>query len=122
MLPDDRDLAALWDIHRACSLAQQFVQEQDREAFVQDAMCHFAVIAQIQIIGEATKRLSDAFREVHPDIPWAEMAGMRDVLIHLYDKVDLDEVWLVVTRDIPYLLSKLEVLLPDKDGRPEEQE
>jgi uncharacterized protein with HEPN domain len=60
-------------------------------------MCQSAIIRQLEIIGEATKHLSAAFRGNHPDIPWQKMAGMRDILIHAYDAVDLDEVWNAAT-------------------------
>jgi len=55
-------------------------------------MRHSAIVRQIEIIGEATKRLSEDFRNSHPEIPWRSMAGMRDVVIHGYDHVDLEEV------------------------------
>ena len=52
----------------------------------------------LEILGEATKRLSPEFRRLHPDLPWRAMAGMRDVLIHAYDQVDLEEVWMAYQR------------------------
>jgi uncharacterized protein with HEPN domain len=74
-------------------------------------MCQSAVIRQLEIVGEATKRLSEPFRTNHPDIPWQKMAGMRDILIHAYDAVDLDEVWNASTRSIPQLIERLEPLV-----------
>jgi len=71
-------------------------------------MCQSAVIWQLEIIGEATKRLSIPFRDNHPDIPWQKMAGMRDILIHAYDAVDLDEVWNAANQSIPRLIEQLE--------------
>ena len=64
------------------------------------------------VLGEAVKRLSPEFCAEHPEIPWRPMAGMRDRLIHGYDVVDLDEVWLVLERDLPDLLQRLEPLVP----------
>jgi uncharacterized protein with HEPN domain len=78
------------------------------------------VTYQLTVVGEATKRLSDEFREAHPEVPWRLMAGMRDQLIHEYDIVDLDEVWKAVDRDIPDLLGKLELLRPPKKRDSEE--
>ena len=66
---------------------------------------------RISIIGEATKRLSDDFRAQHAEVPWKEMAGMRDVIIHDYDEVDLDEVWTVIRENLPQLLADLEPLV-----------
>ncbi len=70
-----------------------------------------AILYQITIIGEATKRLSQSLRQQRSDIPWREMAGMRDVIIHEYDQLDLDVVWDVVTNKLPGLLSLIDPLL-----------
>jgi len=67
-----------------------------RERFMADQMVQDATVRNLEIIGEATKRLSTEFRASHPDIPWTSMAGMRDVLIHDYMGVDLGIVWEVV--------------------------
>jgi len=71
-------------------------------------MCQSAVVRQLEIVGEATKRLSDAFRERHPEVPWRVMAGMRDVLIHGYGEVDLDEVWKTAAADLVPVIDELE--------------
>jgi uncharacterized protein with HEPN domain len=110
----NRDEATLLDIEQAARLTTQFVEHcDDEDAFRQDAMVQSAVLHQLMILGEATKRLSDEVRAAHPQIPWRTMAGMRDVLIHGYDAVDLGEVWRVARRDIPALIEQLEPLLPD---------
>ncbi|MDY0387568.1 MAG: DUF86 domain-containing protein [Methanolobus sp.] len=63
----------------------------------------YSVVRQLEIIGEATKNLSSTKTEEYPQIPWKEIAGMRDKLIHAYFGVDLEEVWNTAKRDIPYL-------------------
>ncbi|MCZ7664670.1 MAG: DUF86 domain-containing protein [Thermoleophilia bacterium] len=60
------------------------------------------------------KRLSEEFREQHPNLPWRLMAGMRDKLIHEYDEVDIEEVWRTVQNDLPELLATVEPLIPSK--------
>lgn len=67
------------------------------------------------ILGEAVKRLSPEFRAHYPEISWTLIAGMRDVLIHGYDIVDLNRVWKTVEVDVPDLLTKLEPLLPKQE-------
>ena len=105
-----RDLDYVIDILSAARLIQTFLMGRDRGAFAMDLMCQSAVIRQLEIIGEATKRLSVAFRDNHPDVPWQKMAGMRDILIHAYDAVDLDEVWNAANQSIPRLIEQLEPL------------
>jgi uncharacterized protein with HEPN domain len=107
-----RDDASIADILKAARLIQQFIADKDRAAFDNDPQIQSAVIYQLLIIGEATKRLSESFRDTQTAIPWRGMAGMRDVLIHGYDIVDLDQVWDSAHDDIPILIAALEPLLP----------
>ena len=79
--------------------------------FMADETLQRAFIRSIEIIGEATKHLSQQFRESHPQIDWRSMAGMRDRLIHGYFGVDLDLVWEVVAVRVPELRSQLSALL-----------
>ena len=76
---------------------------KDRESFEDELVTQDAVVRQLEIIGEATKRVSRDFRSNHPDIPWSDMAGMRDVLIHDYIDVDFGVVWKTASEDIPRL-------------------
>ena len=110
---DKRDAAYLWDILQAAQLIRSFVEGMDESAFATDLKTQSAVIHQIEIIGEAVKRLSDGFRKKHPAIPWKEMAGMRDVLIHMYDEVNLARVWKVCTESVPELIAYLEGFVPE---------
>ncbi len=68
---------------------------------------------QIAIIGEATKRLSQEYRSKYPEIPWTLMAGMRDKLVHDYDNLDLERIWITVKKAIPDLLNKFSPLLEE---------
>ena len=83
----------------------------DQGAFDKDLKTQSAVIRQLEIIGEATKRLSEEFRGQHPEIRWRQIAGMRDILIHAYDHVDVNEVWHVTQTSIPELIANVKLLI-----------
>lgn len=83
----------------------------DRETFFSSDYLQDAVIRNLEIIGEATKRLSDDYRNEHPGIPWRQIAGMRDVLIHAYYQVDLEEVWITYNEQLPELMVAIEMLI-----------
>lgn len=85
-----------------------------RDAFISEPHWHDATMRQIEFIGEAAKRLSPAFRYAHPETPWKRMAGMRDVLTHKYDDVDLAVVWSVTQRSIPALKGRIEAILENE--------
>jgi uncharacterized protein with HEPN domain len=110
-----RDEATLLDVARAARLILEFKQGMDRETFLQDIKTQSAILHQLMVIGEAVKRLSQDFRNRHPEIPWVLIAGMRDKLIHGYDIVDLDEVWKTANTDVSDLLTRLKPLLPKQE-------
>ncbi len=80
-----------------------YIAGKDRESFEAELVTQDAVVRQLEIIGEATKRVSTELRSKHPDIPWSDMAGMRDILIHDYIDVDFGVVWKTASEDIPNL-------------------
>jgi len=83
---------------------------------MQTRMIQDAVIRNFEIIGEATKRLSQDFRQAYPNIQWQRIAGFRDVLIHDYLRVDLDEVWGIVERNLPELKATIRAILNADEG------
>jgi uncharacterized protein with HEPN domain len=80
--------------------------------FHNDTMLQDAVIRNFEIIGEAAKRVPEAYRRAYSQIPWRLMAGFRDVLIHAYEGVDLKRVWWIVRQDLPVVKEAIEKLLP----------
>ena len=84
--------------------------------FMNNNLVQAGVMREIEIIGEASKKLNQGFKEKYPDIPWKKIAGTRDKLIHDYFGVDLDAVWGTVEKDIPILKNKLEDII-EKEGK-----
>ena len=83
------------------------------EQFAGDAKTVFAVIRALEIIGEATKQLPQSIRDRYPKVPWREMAGIRDKLIHDYSGVNLVVVWKTVIEDLPSLGSAIQHILTE---------
>lgn len=103
----DADSVRLQHLLDAAHKAVAVTAGKQRSDLEQDEILALALARLLEIIGEATKHLSEAFRASHPEIPWRLMAGTRDRLIHGYFDVDLDIVWSIVTEDLPPLIEKL---------------
>jgi len=80
--------------------------------FLEDELVQDAVLRNFEVIGEAAKRLDEVYRASHPEIPWRAIAGLRDVLIHQYEGVELERVWAIVEKDLPGLKQSIAGLLP----------
>ncbi len=85
-----------------------------RDLFDQDEIVQLALVHLVQIIGEAASRVSDDLRRRHPEIPWRQVVGMRNRVVHGYFEVDLDLLWAVVTLDVPKLRAQL-AAIPDEE-------
>lgn len=91
--------------------ALSFVDEMEHTAFVRNRLVVLAVIKELEIIGEAASKISPTTRIEHAEIPWQDVIGMRNRLIHGYFDIDLDRVWDTVTGDVPELVKLLEKAL-----------
>jgi uncharacterized protein with HEPN domain len=109
-MKNDRDVLA--DILSASRMIQEFIRDLDEPAFHLDPKTQYAVYAQLIIMGEAARRVTESFRQQHADLPWHEMIGMRNRIVHAYDEINWQIVWHTARRDIPDLIGKLVPLMP----------
>ena len=105
------------DILDAMEKAEAMLTGVDFETFGEDYQLNFAVVRALEIVGEATKRLPETIREQYHEIPWRDMAGMRDRIIHGYDTVNLRIVWETVKNCLPELKPKIRQILVDYEDR-----
>lgn len=112
MQPEAKDAAHLWDMLDAARAIERFVKSRVLSDYLADRMLRGAVERHIEIIGEAANRVSLAFREAHPEIPWQRIIAQRNVLVHEYGEIDDALIWRVATTRIPDLIGQIEQIMP----------
>ncbi|MBU0568137.1 DUF86 domain-containing protein [bacterium] len=105
------------DIIEAMTNAAAFVEGMKYEDFARDIKTTYAVVRSLEIVGEAVKRIPDSVRSRYPQIPWRDMAGMRNKLIHEYFGVKLKVVWETIKNDIPALKPLFDKILEDFEDK-----
>ena len=107
------NLAYIDHIQQCICKIQEYTKDLNQSDFNTAELIQDAVIRNIEIIGEATKKISPDFKARYNEVPWKEMAGMRDKLIHDYFGVDVEVVWKTIQEDIPMLKSLIEQINPE---------
>ncbi len=97
----------------AIDAIEEFIKDIPKDKFLNSDMISSAVIRKIEIKGEATKNLDDSFKSKYPFVPWKNISGMRDKLIHGYFGVDIESVWEVTQKDLPLLKEQMGMMLTD---------
>ena len=86
-----------------------------KQSFLENPLIQDAVIRNLEVIGEASRRVGAEYRIAHPEIPWREMTGLRNILIHDYESVNLEKIWQVIEKELPSVKITLETILPPLD-------
>lgn len=117
MTEEPEYLDYLEDIRDNLRIAARFVVGMTYDEFLRNEMAKYAVVHALEIVGEATKHVPSNVRRRHPDVPWKDMAGMRDRLIHGYRGTSWKAVWEAGTVDAPKYLPLIEEVLRQEEGR-----
>jgi len=115
MAPENQDVAYLWDIREAAKEAVSILGDKSVEAFKQDKVVCRAIERTIEIIGEAARKVSPPYQARHPEIPWRDIIGQRNIVAHEYGQIDYNLLYKTVRQDMPALIAVLTRLLPPAD-------
>ena len=118
--PESPDSAHLWDMRDALFAIEAYLAEAGESGFRRRGMAQDAIIRQLTVLGEAAARVSNAGRLAHGEIPWPRIVGLRNVVVHQYDRVSVDELWEILNEACPGLAQQLDDILgadPPEDDR-----
>lgn len=110
-MPQHEDSVRLRHMLDAARKAAEFIRHRTRRDLEKDEQLALSLTHLLEIIGEAAGRVSAENRKTYPNIPWPQIVGMRNRLIHAYFDIDLDEIWRTVQEDLPPLIAELEQII-----------
>jgi len=105
------ELLYFLDVLDACNKIKDFIDKMSYDEFVKDEKTQYAVIRAFEIIGEASKKINQELKSIYSELPWREMSGMRDKLIHDYFGINTEVIWKTATEDIPSLKTQINEII-----------
>lgn len=109
-----RDITVyLKDILKNMEKAEEFIEDMSYKEFIADEKTKYAIVRCIEIMGEAVKNIPESIRKKYNEVPWKDIAGMRDKVIHFYFGIKLKRVWLALKEDIPKIKPQIRKILKD---------
>ena len=111
MKPEEKNLAYIWDMITESRQIIDFTKDVKFIDFENNKLIRYAVERSLLILGEAANHVSSQFQEDHPEIPWHQIIGQRNVLAHEYGDIKIERIWITVTQNIPPLIIELEKIL-----------
>ena len=105
----------LRDMLENAQLAIGFVKSMDYDAFSKDNKTVYAVIPAVEVIGEAATNVPDEIRSKHPSLPWRDIRGMRNKLVHQYFGINMEVVWKTILEDLPMIVGEIEKILKNEN-------
>ena len=114
MRPEEKNAASIWDMLMAARMAARIMQERSLEAFTAEGqdIVRLAIERELEILGEAARRVSDPYKLDHPEIPWKDLIALRNVISHQYEKVNYAVIYRICRERLPALITLLEPLVP----------
>jgi uncharacterized protein with HEPN domain len=107
-----RDDAYLVDILESAKIALEYVAGKSSEEFYEDMQCQDAVLRRIEIIGEAARHVSPQTQKKYPQIRWRDLTVLRNLVVHQYDAVDVNQVWDTLQNKLPLLVEEISKIVP----------
>ncbi len=110
-----RDLAYIWDMITAAKKSVEYARGKNADDLMEYQLHVDAIIRQLSVLGEAARRVTEDFKKEHPEIAWKEIIGLRNILIHEYDTVDIDTLWDLLNSDLPDMIEILERIISEDE-------
>lgn len=101
------------DILEYAKTSLEFIKDLTYEDFIKDKKAVFATIRALEVIGESSNRISNEIKEKYPNLPWIEMRGLRNRIVHNYDDIDYTIVWNVLKNEIPKLIEQINLIIDE---------